>query len=634
MRIALPAALLLPLFLAGCALSPTAAPTPDAGAAIQGRVHGGQQAIAGARVYLYAASYGGVGGFSFSLLNSNVITNNPSNHGQDAGGGSYYVTTDSNGMFSITGDYVCGVNEQLYLYAVGGDSGGGPNSAIGLLAALGTCPNSGSIAANVPFVAIDEVSTIAAAYALAGFATDATNVSSSGTGLAQTGIVNAFANANRLENIATGQALATTPSGNGTVPQATINTLANILASCINSAGTFSSCSTLFSNARSAGATGTIPTDTANAAINIAHNPGANVSTLFGLSTPSAPFSPALPLNTTPNDFTLGINFTGGGLLGPEAIAIDASGDVWISNSGEGGVVELSSAGVFISPVNGYFDHSQQLSSFAIAIDPSGNAWVANVYANSISEFSSAGVAATSSPFTTASLSSPEWLAIDGSGNVWVASYGADNLTEFSNAGADLSGANGYTGGGLTQPWADAIDGAGDVWVDSLGAAISKFTNAGAAMSGTNGYAVGGYANAIAMDHFGDAWITSPPSTLYELSSTGTVLSGMYGYSGGGLNTPNSIAIDGAGNAWIANGAATNPGTISEFSNAGAPLSPSTGYASGGMYETAGIAIDGSGDAWMVNSGNNSITEMIGVAAPVVTPISAAVKTNTVGQRP
>ena len=35
----------------------------------------------------------------------------------------------------------------------------------------------------------------------------------------------------------TGSALTTTPAGNGTVPQQTINTLANILASCINSTG-------------------------------------------------------------------------------------------------------------------------------------------------------------------------------------------------------------------------------------------------------------------------------------------------------------------------------------------------------------------------------------------------------------
>ena len=99
------------------------------------------------------------------------------------------------------------------------------------------------------YVVVNEVSTVAAAYAMAGFATDALHVGSSGTALAQMGIANAFANAANLETIGTGVALATTPAGNGTVPQAEINTLANILAACVNSNGTGSACSTLFANA-------------------------------------------------------------------------------------------------------------------------------------------------------------------------------------------------------------------------------------------------------------------------------------------------------------------------------------------------------------------------------------------------
>jgi hypothetical protein len=54
---------------------------------------------------------------------------------------------------------------------------------------------------------------------MAGFATDATHVSSSGTTLAQTGIANAFANAASLANLSTGTALTAPPAGNGNVPQ-------------------------------------------------------------------------------------------------------------------------------------------------------------------------------------------------------------------------------------------------------------------------------------------------------------------------------------------------------------------------------------------------------------------------------
>src|ERR1035441_8756741 len=195
---------------------------------------------------------------SLSLLTSSVLTNNPSNSGQD-GNGNYYVTTDANGNFTITGDYSCAAGQQVYLYALGGTQGGIANPAAGLLAALGNCPGTAGTTndsfSSGLFLVVNEVSTVATAYAFAGFATDATHVSSSGTALAQTGVANAFANAANLETLGTGVALATTPAGNGTVPQTTINTVANILASCVNTTGATSSpCVTILAFAKSAGA--------------------------------------------------------------------------------------------------------------------------------------------------------------------------------------------------------------------------------------------------------------------------------------------------------------------------------------------------------------------------------------------
>ncbi len=57
----------------------------------------------------------------------------------------------------------------------------------------------------MPYMVVNEVSTVAAAYAMAGFATDATHVGSSGTALALTGIANAFANAANLETTGDGR---------------------------------------------------------------------------------------------------------------------------------------------------------------------------------------------------------------------------------------------------------------------------------------------------------------------------------------------------------------------------------------------------------------------------------------------
>ena len=43
-------------------------------------------------------------------------------------------------------------------------------------------------------------------------------------------------------------------------------------------------------------------------------------------------------------------------------------------------------------------------------------------------------------------------------------------------------------------------------------------------------------------------------------------------------------------------------------------------------------ALDASGDIWVANGGNNTVTEVIGAAVPVITPIAAGLPaTPTVG---
>ena len=88
-----------------------------------------------------------------------------------------------------------------------------------------------------------------------------------------------------------GSANSVTPVGIGYVPQAEINSLANILATCVNSTGPSSpSCAALFSAATPSG--GTSPTTILGAVLDIALNPGNNVTALYDLSTANAPFQP------------------------------------------------------------------------------------------------------------------------------------------------------------------------------------------------------------------------------------------------------------------------------------------------------------------------------------------------------
>lgn len=99
------------------------------GGPLTGSVHGGQQAIIGAHVYLMAANTTGYGSASVSLLNWTLT-----GHTDTVGG---YVLTDGGGNFTLTGDYACTAGTQVYVYALGGNAGSGVNPAAGLLAALG-----------------------------------------------------------------------------------------------------------------------------------------------------------------------------------------------------------------------------------------------------------------------------------------------------------------------------------------------------------------------------------------------------------------------------------------------------------------------------------------------------------------
>jgi streptogramin lyase len=543
-----------------------------------------------------------------------------------------YVLTNANGGFSLTGDYACSSGQQLYLYALGGNAGSGVNSAIGLMAAIGSCPSASGPAV---VATVNEVSTVAAAYAMAGFATDAMHVSSSGTALAQVGVANAFANAGNLVTLATGVALATTPAGNGAVPQAEINTLANVLASCVNASA---SCDTLFATATADGTTtGTKATDTASAAINIVHSPGANVAALYGLATGITTFGPAL--TAQPNDFTIAINFAGVGPYGIVGITIDGSGDVWIEYSPGNALIKFSSSGAAISGPNGYPAGGLNNSDYGVAIDRSGNVWAANVNSGTISEFTSSGTQISGSGgYIGGGLVSPYSLAIDGLGNLWAVNR--TNLSELNSLGAAISGTSGYTGGGLNvDPGVIAIDGSGNVWVTNYYNSLAKFGPSGAAISGSSGYTGGGLSDplGIAIDGSGNVWIANASGGgIIKFNSSGISVSGPSGYTGGGLNVPYGIAVDGSGDIWVTNASGNS---ISAFNSSGIAISGSSGYTRSGLNGPRGIALDGSGNVWVTSGGG--VVEFIGVATPVITPICAGLPatpttdgTSKLGTRP
>ncbi|MGO8934682.1 MAG: hypothetical protein ACLPLZ_11380 [Terracidiphilus sp.] len=626
------------LLLSGCAGMPainTSSTGSVSGTALHGSVRGGQNPIVGAHVYLYAVNTTGYGGPGIAPNSTNAsvsLLRNATGTAQDANG-HYYVTTDQYGNFTITGDYSCPSSyAHPYFYASGGDSGSGANSAIALTAPAQACNTSASTDVN-------EVSTVVTAYAYAGFASDPTHVSSSSTTLAATGVTNAANNIANLEDISLSVALATTPAGNGTVPQAEINTIANILAACVNSTGPGSTqCSTLFTNATN---NGVEPIDTATAALNVAHYPGVNVGNLFGLQIADSPFQPMLPSTPVPNDFTIAVSYTGGGLNSPVPIAIDAAGDVWLGNTATGAnsVSEFSPLGAPVS-ASGYTGGGI-VDPYSIAIDSSGNLWTANVTPDSLSKLGSNGTpVSTSAGYTGGGLNAPYAIAFDPLGHVWVVNNVGSSLSEFSSGGTAITTSSGDTGGGISNdPVSLAIDASGNIWVtDSITlGALSEFNSAGTTpgspISPSTGDTGGGLNDpwGLAVDASGNIWVADSGTGANRISlfgASGTAISSPLGYTGGGLSIPEALAIDGAGNVWVVNRASnlTSPpypdSSISEFNSSGTAISPATGYTAG-LNLSIRIAVDGSGNVWVPNATLNTVTEFVGAGSPVVTPIVA-----------
>jgi DNA-binding beta-propeller fold protein YncE len=142
----------------------------------------------------------------------------------------------------------------------------------------------------------------------------------------------------------------------------------------------------------------------------------------------------------------------------------------------------------------------------------------------------------------------------------------------------------------------------------------------------------------IAIDNSGNAWVPNSGSdSVAEFLSSGLTPSGSP--FTGNLNNPGGVAVDGANNVWIAN---LLGNSVSEFSDAGLNISSGGGLGSNGDIDLPdAIAIDPSGNVWIANlsgsgvaASTGNITELVGAATPVVTPLAVAAANGTLGAKP
>jgi streptogramin lyase len=155
---------------------------------------------------------------------------------------------------------------------------------------------------------------------------------------------------------------------------------------------------------------------------------------------------------------------------------------------------------------------------------------------------------------------------------------------------------------------------AGSVWLGNSTGSLSTFDLTGAPIT-SSGYTGGGVGTiapglGMAFDSSGNLWVASSTG-LSELTRQGVAVTSTP-VTTGGISAPLAVAVDGVGQVWVANTA----GTLSVVNNAGTAVSPSTGYAGAGSTP-AGVAIDIAGSVWIPSSTANTVTRVIGVAAPV-----------------
>jgi streptogramin lyase len=586
--------------LSGCGGVSSMSAASEGGVAMQGQVRGGQQPVVGASIELYAAGATGGGVGAVNLLALHV------------------VTTDNQGGFNISGDYVCPTaGTQVYLVARGGNPGLGSNTgnaALAMMTALGNC---GDLTSSTR-VQITEATTVAAVWALEQFMSSGGNVGAVSTN--SSGLANAFAVAKNLADTAAGTAPGPALPTGATSETAKLYALADVLAVCVNSDGG-SACGPLFTAATTSSG---VPSNTLDAALNIVTHPGSNVAEVFSAGSALGPFQPTLA--KVPNDWTMSITYGGctpacGGLNLPGAVAVDSAGNVMVADYFGGVFSKFSPSGVPASTTG--ISGTGLRESFGIAVDASDNVWVTNEqsvtgannqHGGSISKFSPDGVELSGYGYTGGGVYYPVAVATDSGGDVWVADHGSSSASLLANDGSAISGGSGYGASGLTFTSSVALDASRNAWFAVQGAAVRVNPSGGVSSFSCCSDPAG-----IAIDRNGNVWIAdNNASAVVELASTGAVIhtTSVLGGNGG----PKGIAVDGAGNVWAAN--FFGDALVELAGSTAVETSPAQGYGQdANLSEPYGLAIDASGNVWVSNVYTNTLTQFVGLAVPVKTPL-------------
>jgi hypothetical protein len=169
---------------------------------------------------------------------------------------------------------------------------------------------------------------------------------------------------------------------------------------------------------------------------------------------------------------------------------------------------------------------------------------------------------------------------------------------------------------------------AGSVWVANSDGTLSVLGADGVLLRTVSGGGVGTVIGpqSEAFDSAGNIWVTSTQG-VNAFTGEGVPMT-TTPITAGGISQPVSVAVDGDGLIWIANG----DGTVSVLTNGGQAVT-TTPYLTPIPGAPAAIAVDMSGNVWLTNPVGNAMTEIIGAASPVE-PLATALANGTPAQKP
>jgi sugar lactone lactonase YvrE len=319
------------------------------------------------------------------------------------------------------------------------------------------------------------------------------------------------------------------------------------------------------------------------------------VSTLAGNGTPST------------SDQSSFADGTGGPMgqaefNGPEGVAVDASGNVYVGDSLNHRIREIDPSGN-VTTLAGNGVHGDQDGSggptgtaefnfpSGLAVDRHGNVYVADANNNRIRKIDPAGNVTTLAPHGEA-LFVPSGVAVDGADDLFVTDTGHNRVIEIDPSGTvttvagngqlgDADGTGGSKGTAeFASPTGLAVDAAGSLYIaDFLNSRIRKIDPAGnvttIAGNGTQGYADGtggphGTAQfdgpvGIAVDQGGNLYVGDAENNRVRMidplgNVTTLAGNGIQGFADGTLgplgsaefHNPAGVAVDLIGNVYVA----------------------------------------------------------------------------------